>query len=363
MFTRRIAVAAVAASALVMVAPTSASATPTPPTTTLLSNHVVAPYNLAITKSKLYVADGGLNALARVRADGTLKTIANGPAGEGSEVAGVAVSKRGGYIAYTTTEHPGEEENVNGALHIRDKYGATKTVSTFAYENRVNSDQGNTYGPTNPNLNQCVKDALTANHASTIPYAGIKDSHPFSVAAYGKNSWLVADAAGNDILKVNRKGHVSTVAVLPPQPVTFTPEIVHSLHLPGCVTGLTYNFEPVPTDVEVGANGFLYVSTLSGSPLNGGSVYRVNPRNGHSKLVATGFAGATNLALFKGKIYVTELFAGDISVIKNGAPSPFLALPGALSVEAGRGHLYAGTGVAGPSLIVKIVKGKASPVS
>jgi len=119
----------------------------------------------------------------------------------------------------------------------------------------------------------------------------------------------------------------------------------------------------VPTDVEVGANGYLYVSTLSGSPVNGSSVYRVNPRNGHVKLLATGFASATNLALFKGKIYVTELFGGQISVVRHGAPAKYLALPGALAIEAGRGALYAGTGVTGPGSVVKIVKGHSHPIS
>jgi hypothetical protein len=361
MFTRRIAVAAVAASALVVVAPTSASATPdTPPTTKLVTTKVAAPFNLAITNSKLYVADGGLNVLARVRADGSLKVIANGPASKGSEVSGVAVSKRGGYIAYTTTEHPSEEVNSNAALHIRDRYGATRTVSIAAYENAVNPDKVNHYGIANAPA--CAKQILGPDAS----YTGRKDSHAFSVAAYRNGSWLVADAAGNDIVKVNRKGKVSTVAVLPPQPLKITAENVGALGVPAdCFVGLTYNFEPVPTDVEVGPNGYLYVSTLAGGPEVGArsSVYRVNPRNGHSKLLATGFAGATNLALFKGKIYVAELFGGQISVIRNGAPAKYLALPGALSVEAGRGHLYAGTGVAGPGSIVKIVKGHPHPVS
>ena len=174
------------------------------------------------------------------------------------------------------------------------------------------------------------------------------DSHPYSVTAYGKRSWIVADAGGNDLLKVNRHGRVSTIAVLPAQPLLLTADIVAALGLPECATGLTYNFEAVPTDVEVGRDGYLYVTTLAGgpeSPVLGGrsSVYRVNPRNGHVKLVATGFLGATNLALHRGKIYVSEFFAGQISVIKHGKPKLYLTLPGVASIESGRGHLYAGT--------------------
>jgi hypothetical protein len=363
MFNRRIAVAAVAASALVFAAPTTANATPgTPPTPKVLTTKVIAPFNLAITKSSLYVADGGRNALVRVRADGSLKTIVYGPASAGGEVTGVAVSKRGDYIGYTTTV-TSDEVNAHGALHVRAKNGATKTFSTIAYEEKANPDQVNQYGIVN--APDCAK-AILGPDAS---YAGRVDSHAFSVAAYKNNSWLVADAAGNDIVKFDRKGHPSTVAVLPPQPLKITPDFIAAAGLPAeaadCLVGLTYNFEPVPTDIEVAPNGYLYVTTLAGGPEVGarGSVYRVNPRNGHSKLIATGLAGATNLALFKGKIYVAQLFAGQISVIKHGVAVPYVELPGTLSVEAGRGHLYAGTGVAGPSSVVKIVKGKATPIS
>ena len=363
MFTRRIAVAAVAASALVVFAPTSANATPgAQPTPKVLSTKVIAPFNLAITKNKIYAADGGRNALVRVRADGSLQTIVYGPTSAGGEVTGVAVAKHGGSIGYTTTVSS-EETNAHGALHVRSKDGTTKTFSTIAYEEKANPDQVNQYGIAN--APDCAKQFL-GDQAS---YTGVIDSHAFSVAAYKNGSWLVADAAGNDIVKFDRKGHPSTVAVLPPQPLKITADFIAAAGLPpeaaSCLVGLTYNFEPVPTDVEVGRNGYLYVSTLAGGPEAGArsSVYRVNPRNGHSKLIATGFAGATNLALYKGKIYVAELFAGQISVIKNGAPKPYVALPGALSVEAGRGHLYAGTGVTGPSSVVKIVKGKATPIS
>ena len=81
----------------------------------------------------------------------------------------------------------------------------------------------------------------------------------------------------------------------------------------------------------------------------------MNPWNGKVKEVATGLLGATNLALSGGKIYVAELFAGRISVIKHGLVAEYLPLPGALAVEAGRGGtLYAATGITGPPSIVRI---------
>ena len=62
----------------------------------------------------------------------------------------------------------------------------------------------------------------------------------------------VADAGGNDIVKVDRYGHPSLLAVLPPQPVRITSAMAAGLHLDPCVVGITYKFEAVPTDVEVG---------------------------------------------------------------------------------------------------------------
>ena len=124
---------------------------------------------------------------------------------------------------------------------------------------------------------------------------------------------MVADAGGNDLLKVDNKGHVSTLAVLPRQPVTLTAGVATALGLPDCVVGAVYNFEAVPTDVEVTNHGFV-VSLLPGGPEDPslgpqGSVYFVHGHHAHK--IAGGLSGATNIALAPhGRIFVTELYAG-----------------------------------------------------
>ena len=82
-------------------------------------------------------------------------------------------------------------------------------------------------------------------------------------------------------------------------------------------------FEPVPTDVEMGPDGMLYVSTLPGGPEDGslganGSVYRVDPRSGRATWLAGGMHGATGLAVHGRDIVVAEMFAGEVSVIRKG---------------------------------------------
>jgi hypothetical protein len=231
-----------------------------------------------------------------------------------------------------------------------------------------NPDQINHYGVDNPS--QCVIDAFTAA-GFPFDYQGQVDSHGYSVTSFG-HEWVVADASANALLKVDNRGHVRTLAVLPPQPTEITAEMAEALGLPSCVAGVTYSFEPVPTDVEVGKDGFLYVTTLPGgpeSPVLGarGKVWRVNPYTGAAKVIATGFLGATNLAIGKhGQIYVAELFAGQISVVRNGHPQPYLALPGVVAVETSRsGALWAATlGNEDPparGTIVKIENGHAYP--
>ena len=93
------------------------------------------------------------------------------------------------------------------------------------------------------------------------------------------------------------------VAVLPAQaPLVVSAEAAAANQLPDCVVGSTFIAEPVPTDVEIAGDGSLYVSTLPGGPEDPslgarGSVYKVNPFTGRTTQIATGLAGAMNLAI------------------------------------------------------------------
>jgi hypothetical protein len=354
-----------ACSALLLVTPLPASATPKVPTPKLISSALAAPFNIAFKGDRPYVADGGLNQVVRVRSDGTLKTIVS----EATGTSGLAFSRYGRYLAYTTTE--GDEAGITASgLNIKGHHGPAVYADTLAYEQAHNPDGHVSYGVRKRDLTPCAADALTKAYGQAS-YKGLVDSHAYSVARY-KNKWVVADAGGNDLLWVTNRGKISTLAVLPSQPLKITAEIAAAQKLPDCVIGLTYKFEAVPTDVEVGRDGYLYVTTLPGGPEDPslgarGKVYRVNPRNGHIKLVAAGFLGATNLAIGKhGKIFVAELFGGQISVVKHGKAHKYLDLPGVVSVEIDRsGALWAATlGNEDPparGTLVKIVKVRANP--
>ena len=102
----------------------------------------------------------------------------------------------------------------------------------------------------------------------------------------------------------------------------------------------SYWFEPVPTDVELGPDGWLYVSSLPGGPEDGslgaqGRVYKVNPKSGKVKMVADGFVSTVDVAVANnGDVYVAELFTGMVKLIKAGKDKakPFMqfAMPGAV---------------------------------
>ncbi|GAA2099548.1 ScyD/ScyE family protein [Microlunatus panaciterrae] len=337
--------AAVATTALFATMSVPASAhgqyDPYQPQVHVVNTQVIAPFSLALSKRHVYVADGGTSLVSRL-SGGTLKTVAEGP--QPGEVAGLDVTRSGRSLAYTSTNYATGDT----ALNIYGPRGSRTTADLSTYERTKNPDSGMNYGVDNPS--PCVKAALESiPDGPPASYAGLVDSHPYAVAAVGKHSWVVADAGGNDLLKVDRRGHISTLAILPRHPLKITKEIAAGLHMPDCVIGVTYNFEAVPTDVEVGPGGWLYVSTLAGGPEDPSlgarsKVFKVNPWNGHVTQIGSGFLGATDLALGRdGRIYVAELFGGRISVLDHGKRRTYVDLPNALSVESGHDGLWAGT--------------------
>jgi hypothetical protein len=159
---------------------------------------------------------------------------------------------------------------------------------------------------------------------------------------------VVADAGGNSLVRVE-DGQVSTLAVLPPVPMEISAGLAGAFGLPDCVIGTDFQLDPVPTDVEVGPDGMLYVSSLPGGPEDGsimglGGVFRVDPWTGSVQRVASGFTGATDLAVTKdGTIYVTEFFVGSVSKVVAGAREEVVSFPAPpLSIEQHKGMLYVG---------------------
>ncbi|MGD9959295.1 ScyD/ScyE family protein [Nocardioides sp.] len=351
----RITVAAAGACTLALAVPTSAPAAPV--VSDPIVSGLLAPLQIDLgTHGKIYVGQSFSGVLTRVNRDGSTTDLLAEPAG----IDGVASGRRG--IAYTSTDFT--EGARSSLVKLRKPNGTVKTVADlWPYEEAKNPDARNNYGflDLTPECAAEV-DALPppppdqGPPVSGEPYAGTADSHPYALANDGHGGWYVADAGMNTIMHIGKWGRISTVAVLPPQPLEVSAEIAAMLGMPDCTVGSTYAFEAVPTDVEVARGGRLIVSLLPGGPEDPsfgarGSVYEVKThwrghhRHGkHSrvKLIAGGFLGATNVALDeRGRIYVSELFGGKVSVInRRGHVSTLVELPNPAGVEYKRGKVY-----------------------
>jgi hypothetical protein len=262
------------------------------PTIETVNSTVLAPYHLSTSGGRLLVADGGTSLVSRVADDGSLTTLATGP--QPGEVAGVAAGNNG--FAYTWTDYTTGAAGLT--IHLPGKPDVNADLSTFETQNNPNGNI--TYGILH-RVNSCVRNALKAAEIP-VRYKGDVNPHPYAVTYGGNGWWYVADAGGNDILAVSPTGDVSLVKVLPRQALHIDQAFADANGLPSCVVGLTYYTDPVPTGIR----------------------------------------------MFNGKLYVAELFGGQISTISNGHPVPVVTLPGVVSVSYGLGEsLYAG--IAGPT--------------
>jgi hypothetical protein len=99
------------------------------------------------------------------------------------------------------------------------------------------------------------------------------DSHPYGLAAGPDGNLWVADAGGNDLLKINPStGQTDLVAVFPGIPGPMA----------NPARGGANESDPVPTQVVFGKDGSIYVSLLPGAPFLPGS----------SKIVKVGSDGS-----------------------------------------------------------------------
>ena len=109
-------------------------------------------------------------------------------------------------------------------------------------------------------------------------------SNPFDVNSLGGEAALVADAAGNDLLKINKRGQVEAVAIFPTRLASLV-SLKAALGCPGsgiapvCFLGDFIPAQAVSTSIAVGPDGYYYVGELRGfpGPLNQSRIWRVAP--------------------------------------------------------------------------------------
>jgi hypothetical protein len=216
------------------------------------------------------------------------------------------------------------------------------------------------------------------------------ESNPFGVADLPDGSALVADAAGNDLLRVYPNGRIVTVARLKPRVVPVPeglPDEFGGEPLPPAGTPLPS--EAVATSVTVGADGYYYVGELRGFPATPGTsqVWRIAPGSvnavcdpaapdtGACRRYADGFTSIVDLGAGRdGSIYVVELVkrswlqwelglvdppVGALLRIPPGGGSPVELVPGELvlpgGVDVGKdGAVYVTAPVFGPGVLARV---------
>ncbi|MDK1360345.1 ScyD/ScyE family protein [Arthrobacter sp. zg-Y1219] len=321
--------------------PSPPDAPPTAGKVTTVAEGLVGPLSLAVGRGPtIDVAQSFAGVLTRIGRDGSTETLDAGPLGYGYG----GVSRSRGTTYYTASIGAMTHDPTQNFTQLKsvDRNGTVETVADIAtYEYTENPDGINTYGF--QGLDPACAAQLPPTGLFSNSYTGLQDSNPYATLPSGRGSVLVSDAGMNAVIEVDlADGSISTLAVLPPIPVTVTAEEALRVGLPACTVGNTYNVEPVPTGLEAGPGGDLLVASLPGgvpgAGLAQGSVFRVDPDDGSSELVATGFSGTTGMAVNdNGDIFVAELFGNRISVIPAGTNTPELFLevnqPGDLALR------------------------------
>jgi glucose/arabinose dehydrogenase len=324
--TRVLAVAAATALAAgtIAAAPTGAqpvnpAAKPAKPAKpAVLAKGLLSPLSLAVDGTDVYVTQNFGGSLELLRPGKKPKTLYR--AKRGVEVG--AVSARRGTVTFSLSASDADGNyTATSLMRIADSGKARPLANLLAYEKKVNPDGDVVYGA------RGISDECAAQWPADAPpatYPGIVDSHPYATTTVKKTTY-VADAAMNAILAVSPKGKVRTVAVLPGVPTKITADFAAASKLPDCAVGLDYYFEAVPTDVEVGPDGSLYVTSLPGGPEDPslgarGQVFRVQPKSGKVTSLAGGLVSPVGVAVAgNGDVFVSQLFSGTIARIKKGS--------------------------------------------
>ncbi|GAA4889204.1 ScyD/ScyE family protein [Tessaracoccus lubricantis] len=258
---------------------------------------------------------------------GMLSTVTDGEAttvhaDEGWEIGGVDYQGDTLYFLQSMGAGPEDPRPMVGILQAIDAEGNVTTITdelaTHEIENNLDAEVRYGLSVEDAEANpECVAELGELGIPASYAGADVEvDSHAYSVAVRG-NTAYVADAGANAVLAVNlTTGAISTVAVLPAQMAMISDEAAAGMGVPSC-GGLEYGFEAVPTDIEFGPGGKLYVGLLPGGPEDPslgarGSVYSIDLRTGEAEPYVTGLLSPTGIAFQGRDLYVASLFGGAV---------------------------------------------------
>ena len=164
------------------------------------------------------------------------------------------------------------------------------------------------------------------------------DSDPYAFTAY-RGGYAVVDAAGNDLLWIERDGTVSILAVFPTQTLPLTRSIGKQIGAPPSMTSISV--QSVPSSVALGPDGALYVGELTGVPFAPSSarVWRVVPGR-RPTVYASGFTTISDLAFDGPNLLVLELSTKGLLNGKSPGALIRVTSAGGQKLLASEGLLY-----------------------
>lgn len=287
------AVGGVLAATLVVAPSATAQAPPFVPVVSGLAS----PTHLAFGPGdSIYVADAFVGQVVKVDLrSGAARTLVT--AGPGTAVAGVD-TRGNGSVFYTAVES-----------------GATPADQGPAWLDRTNAA-----GRAFPHVADLLAVERTENPDGQNPNAPDAQSNPYSVLALPGRA-IVADAAGNSLVEVRADGSTRVLTAFPNITTGLCADVVNNdpAH-PGC--------DAVPTDVEMGPDGFLYVSGLGAE--RSGHIYKVDATSG--QIVQT----------WEAPMVSVSLQAEDGSTVSATIPAPLTGID-----VADDGTLYVSSVIAG----------------
>ncbi|OUM41036.1 ScyD/ScyE family protein [Arthrobacter sedimenti] len=317
-----------------------------------LATGLVGPLRVAVGRGNTaYVSQNFGGQLTSVDRNGALATLVDEP---GIEVGGVSTHHGEVYFTESVGTNPGDLRPLATTVKVIEKGKVRVLADLAALETANNYDEGTTYGFKDLPA-RCAAKLPPELAPELLPHPGDINSHPYATAVSNSGRYVyVADAGANAVFTIDTRSNTVTATVLEPVPTLITAELVASISvglkpsLPECLVGETFIAEPVPTDIEIGPDGLLYLTTLQGSPEDPtlGTVRRLDPATGTEEVITSGLTTSTGLALDRrGNIFVAELYANRISIIPAGTnrAAPLLEAVLPADVEIDGKYLYATT--------------------
>jgi hypothetical protein len=346
--TRAALAASMALGAMAVSLPASAAAHGTAPVVTVVASGLNSPKHLTFGPGGLYVSESGTGGPAGkncVRGTGVTGAQTTFCAGRTGSVA--LLTKRGPVTVLPKLPSVIEEDNQEAAGPAAMTFDCGRLAVLFQ-DLLVNKDgTSSAPKPAGPVLGKVLRArpfspprswsagadvaAFAAAHPQSpktlggLPGETTYDSDPYDIVPY-RGGYVIADAAANSVLRLDRHGHLSLISRLP----TVREKVPAGVLGPDPVV---VHAQAVPTSIAVGPHGALYVGTLRGVPSLPGTadVYRV--AKGHAPVaVVKGLTAVTSIAFdHHGRLLVLEFSTGGLL-----APP---STPGALLRVGQSGHV------------------------